>query len=49
MTLIDKYATPIDRLMVILQGMSMEQLRLVLLFVEFLAEKGKGLNNEATP
>lgn len=38
MALIDKYATPIDRLMVILQGMSIDELRLVLRFAEFLAE-----------
>jgi len=39
MALIDKYATPIDRLMVILRGMSIDKLRRVLQFAESLAEK----------
>ena len=39
MALTDKYATPIDRLMVILQGMTIDKLKLVLRFAEFLAEK----------
>lgn len=38
MALTDKYATPIDRLMVILQGMAIDELRLVLRFAEFLVE-----------
>lgn len=49
MSLVDKYATPIDRLMVLLQGMSIDKLRLVLLFTEFLAEKGEEIKHEATP
>ncbi|MBA7652023.1 hypothetical protein ES703_59852 [subsurface metagenome] len=39
MALIDKYATPIDRLMVILQVLSIGELRLVLRFAEFLAKE----------
>ncbi|MBA7705840.1 hypothetical protein ES703_114680 [subsurface metagenome] len=49
MALIDKYVTPMARLMVILQLLSVEQLRLVLRFAEFLAEKGEELKHEATP
>ncbi|MBA7580227.1 hypothetical protein ES708_22118 [subsurface metagenome] len=39
MALLDKYATPIDRLMVVLQGLSSAKLRLVLRFAEFLARE----------
>ncbi len=39
MALIDKYVTPMDRLMVILQVLSLDKLRLVLRFAEFLAEE----------
>ncbi len=49
MALIDKYATPMARLMVILQLLSVEQLRLVLRFAEFLAEKGEELKHATTP
>lgn len=37
------------RLMAILQGMSFDQLRLLLKFAEFLAEKGGEIKHEATP
>ncbi len=39
MVLIDKYATPKARLMVILQGLSPAELRVVLRFAEFLARE----------
>jgi len=39
MALIDKYATPKARLMVILQGLLLAELRLVLRFAEFLARE----------
>ncbi|GAJ04498.1 unnamed protein product [marine sediment metagenome] len=39
MALIDKYATPKARLMVILRGLSPAELRLVLRFAEFLARE----------
>ena len=38
MALIDKYVPPMARLMVILQLLPIEQLRLVLLFAKFLLE-----------
>ncbi|MBA7544533.1 hypothetical protein ES705_36893 [subsurface metagenome] len=39
MALVDKYVTPMDRLMVILQVLSLDKLRLVLRFAESLVEK----------
>ncbi len=44
MALIDKYATPIDRLVVVLQGLPTNELKLVLRFAAFLANEhaGKG-------
>ncbi len=39
MALMDKYATPIARLKVILQGLAPAELRLVLRFAEFLARE----------
>ncbi|MBA7470254.1 hypothetical protein ES705_16577 [subsurface metagenome] len=39
MALIDKYATPMARLVVVLQGLSPAELRVVLRFAEFLARE----------
>ncbi|MBA7533256.1 hypothetical protein ES705_25495 [subsurface metagenome] len=39
MALIDKYATPMARLVVVLQGLSASELKLVLRFAEFLANE----------
>ncbi|MBA7672810.1 hypothetical protein ES703_80997 [subsurface metagenome] len=39
MALIDKYVTPMARLMVILQVLSLDKLKLVLRFAESLAEE----------
>lgn len=49
MALIDKYATPMDRLMVILQVLSIKQLRLVLRFAESLTKEQERIKREATP
>jgi len=49
MALIDKYVTPMARLMVILQVLSIEQLRLVLQFAESLAKEQERIKRGTTP
>jgi len=39
MALVDKYATPMARLKVVLQGLSVNELELVLRFAGFLADE----------
>ncbi|MBA7534417.1 hypothetical protein ES705_26663 [subsurface metagenome] len=42
MALIDKFVSPMARLMVILQELSTDELRLVLRFAEFLVKEQRG-------
>jgi len=48
MALVDKYVTPMARLMVILQVLSLDKLRLVLQFAESLAKEQERIKH-ATP